>query len=156
MLRYSRSSCIFATLLVVAALATATAQAGVSISPFVTFLPNGSADPMAGLALAISGGPLALRASAHLSLQERSATASTAANGLATRPWGADADAIAYLESYRYGSLVAFTPYVFTGVGTAATDSAQYRFIRQGWSYGAGMNAPLAARSGCSAKYAGA
>ena len=147
MLRYFRSSCIAAAL-TIAALTTGRAQAGVSISPFVTFLPNGSADPMAGLALAISGGPLALRASAHLSLQERSSATSAATNALATRPWGADADALAYLESYKYGSLVAFTPYVFTGVGTAATDSAQYRFIRQGWSYGAGMNAPVGSAFG--------
>src|SRR5689334_18503219 len=115
-------------------------QPGVTLSPFVTFLPVGSPSPMAGLSLSFSGGPLAVRAGGHLSVQERTTSATA---DLATRPWGADADALAFLESYRYGSLIAFTPYVFTGASTAALDSASIRSRRQGWSYGAGVTTPF-------------
>src|SRR4029078_3644294 len=83
-----------------AALGTASAQqTGVTLSPFVTFLPTGSASPMAGLSIAVAGGTLALRGGGHLSLQEKSATAS---NAVTMRPWGLDADAMAYLSSYSY------------------------------------------------------
>jgi len=100
---------------------------------------------MAGLSLSFSGGPLAVRAGGHLAVQERTSSATTE---LATRPWGADADALAFLESYSYGRLVAFTPYVFVGASTAAMDSGALRFKRQGWSYGAGLSMPLAGAFG--------
>jgi cell wall-associated NlpC family hydrolase len=119
---------------------SAAQQSGVSLSPFITFLPTGGANPMAGLAIAVSGGPLALRASGHLSFEERSATATT---DVTTRPWGADADAIAYLESYGYRDRIAFTPYVFAGLSTALVDSGPYRMNRQGWSYGGGLTVPV-------------
>ena len=121
-----------------------------SLSPFVAFLPSGNAGPMTGLALTIAGGPLALRAGGHLSLQDRGApSASSSVSGSAsssastTRSWGADADAIAFLETISYGDLMAVAPYVVTGVSTAAVDSASFRINRQGWSYGGGLALPL-------------
>src|SRR5262245_5421708 len=114
-----------AVLAALAAAVTAAAQqappaSGVTLSPFVTLNSANSANgasPMAGLALSVSGGSLALRAGGHLSLQERSGV--TANSALTMRPWGADADALAFLESYAYGSHLSLTPYVFTGVSTA-------------------------------------
>src|SRR6185437_400647 len=106
-------------------LSTAAAQqSGVSLNPFVTFLPTGSASPTVGLAMAITGGPIELRAGGHLSMEERSASTTP---DVTTRPWGADVDAIAYLESYSYGNRVVFSPYVFTGVSTASLDSGASR-----------------------------
>src|SRR6202008_1910800 len=101
-----------------AALAVAGAQT--TLSPFVTLPSTGSPSPMAGLALTVTGGPLALRAGGHMSMQNRVVnTGSTTV----TRPWGADVDALAYLEGLNYGDLITFSPYVFAGVGTAAMDS---------------------------------
>jgi len=115
-------------------------QSGVSLSPFVSFVPDADAGPLAGLSLALTGGPLSLRAGGHLSVRDR-----VASNSFSTsmRPWGADADAIAYLESYNYNQHVLFTPYVFAGLSAAATDSGRYRVMRQGWSYGGGFLAPM-------------
>lgn len=145
MLRLSMCPALAASALA-ATLATAAAQqTGVTLSPFVTFLPTGSASPMAGLSIAINGGPLALRGGAHLSLQERSATTTDA---ITMRPWGADADALAYLQSYSYGERIAFLPYVFAGVSTSAMDSSIYRITRQGWSYGGGLTIPVGASLG--------
>ena len=137
MLRLSILSTVGVVLTVVSASAQ---QPGVTLSPFVTFLPVGSPSPMAGLSLSFSGGPLAVRAGGHLAVQERTTSATS---DLTTRPWGADADALAFLESYSYGNLIAFTPYVFVGASTAAVDSGALRFKRQGWSYGAGASLPL-------------
>lgn len=132
---------ILSTASVLAAIAPAVAQqTGVTLSPFVSFLPVGSPSPMAGLSLSLSGGPLAVRAGGHLAVQERTTAATTA---LATRPWGVDADALAFLDGYRYGSLIAFTPYVFAGASSAMLDSGAIRSRRQGWSYGTGIVAPI-------------
>ena len=131
----------------------------VSLSPFVAFLPRGNAGPMTGLALMLSSGPLALRAGGHLSLQDRgapsvsssapnSAPSSASSYASTTRSWGADADAIAFLETISYGDLMSFAPYVFTGVSTAAVDSASLRINRQGWSYGGGLALPLGSALG--------
>lgn len=118
-----------------------------SLGPFVAFLPSGSPGPMTGLALTLAAGPLALRGGGHLSLQDRGAL-SASSNASTTRSWGADADAIAFLETISYGDLVAFSPYVFTGVSTAAIDSASLRINRQGWSYGGGLALPLGSALG--------
>jgi len=144
-------------------------QPDVSVSPFVTFLPTGSASPMTGLALTLARGPFALRAGGHISLQDRSpasvppppttgtppsnpttttTTTTTTTATSAVRPWGADLDALAFFESYKYGQYVAFTPYVFAGVSTSAVDTASYRFSRQGWSYGGGLTMPVGSAFG--------
>jgi hypothetical protein len=136
----------------VSAFAIANAQQPqVSLSPFVSFLPTESARPMAGLSLMFTGGPLALRAGGHLSLRDRgiSTGTGTADAGITTlRPWGADADALAFLESYSYGERIAFTPYAFVGVSTSAVDSGIRRISQQGWSYGGGLTVPLGSALG--------
>ena len=140
-----RSSLLALGALAVASTSAIAQQSGVSLSPFVTFIPEVDASPLAGLSLAITGGPLSLRAGGHLSMHDRAAS-----SGLATsmRPWGADADAIAYLESYNYNQHVLFTPYVFAGLSSAAVDSGRYRVMQQGWSYGGGLLAPMGSAFG--------
>lgn len=115
-------------------------QPDVSLSPFLT-LSHGTVGPMTGLALGISAGPIAIRGGAHLSLQDRSTTGNPSASTM--RPWGADADAVAYLESLSYMNRVTFTPYAFVGAGTAAVDSGGLRVMQRGWSYGGGIGLPL-------------
>jgi len=136
-----------------ASLAAAGAQQpNVTLNPFVTFPPAGVAGPMTGLALTVASGPLALRAGAHISLQDRSAlpaasTTSSSSSSSTMRPWGADADALAYLESITY-ERVTFTPYVFAGVSMGAVDSGSLRVSRPGWSYGSGVALPLGSALG--------
>jgi len=134
---------VLGAVMLFAASASTTAQTpGVSLSPFVTFLPTGSASPSAGLSMTVSGGPVALRAGGHLSLEERNSLPGVS-SATVMRPWGADADALAFLESYSYGGKIAFTPYALVGVGTGVIDSASRRFDRQGWSYGMGATMPV-------------
>jgi hypothetical protein len=123
----------------------------VTLNPFVTFVPAQSAGPMTGLALSLASGPLAIRAGGHISLRDRNAAAA-ANSAVSTRPWGADADALAYFQSFLYGTHVAFTPYVFAGVGTSSVDSGAYRLNRQGWSYGTGASLPLVSALGAFAE----
>jgi len=142
-LRSSFSSVVAAAALLATVGGARAQQPEVSLSPFVTFLPTGSARPMAGLSLTLAGGPLALRAGGHIAVEEY---AIATANGASppTRPWGADVDALAFLDSYDFGERIGFTPYVFLGVSTAAVDSGLRRSIRPGWSYGAGLSLPVA------------
>lgn len=140
-----RSSLLALGALAVASTLAIAQQSGVSLSPFVTFLPEADASPLAGLSLAITGGPLSLRAGGHLSVRDRAASSGFATP---TRPWGADADAIAYLDSYHYNQHVLFTPYVFAGLSATATDSSRYRVMHQGWSYGGGLLAPMGSAFG--------
>ena len=138
MLRFSISSALGAVT-VSATLAAANAQQpDITLNPFVTLLPAG-AGPMTGLALMLTGGPFSLRAGGHISLQDHGAIP----GATSMRPWGADADAISYLETYRYGDRAIATPYVFAGVSTAALDSASMRINQKGWSYGGGVAVPL-------------
>jgi len=140
-----RSSLLALGALAVAPTLAIAQQPGVSLSPFVTFLPDADGSPLAGLSLAITGGSLSLRASSHMSMRDRPATRSLSTS---MRPWGADADAVAYLESYNYNQHVLFAPYVFAGLSTAAVDSGTYRLMRQGWSYGGGLMSPLGSAFG--------
>jgi cell wall-associated NlpC family hydrolase len=139
-LRFSISS-VLAAVAVTATVAHANAQQpDITLNPFVTFLPAGQG-PMTGLALMMTGGPFSLRAGGHISL--RDGTVLPGGSSASMRPWGADADAISYLETYRYGSHAIATPYVFAGVSTAAVDSASVRITQDGWSYGGGVAVPL-------------
>ena len=140
-----RSSLLALGALAVVSTSAIAQQSGVSLSPFVTFIPEADASPLAGLSLAITGGPLSLRAGGHLSVRDRTASSSLSTS---MRPWGADADAIAYLESYNYNQHVLFTPYVFAGLSAAAVDSGRYRLMHQGWSYGGGLLAPMGSAFG--------
>lgn len=154
MLRFSFSSALGAAALLVFVPLAGAQQSDVSLSPFVSFFPSGTANPMAGLALTFAGGPLALRAGGHISLTDRSlvATGGTGNSTTSLRPWGADADAIAFLDGFFDdlidGARVGLTPYVFAGVSTAAIDSGTRRIVRQGWSYGGGAALPIASALG--------
>ncbi len=116
----------------------------VTVAPFVSFLPATGASPLAGLAITLAGnGPIALRASGHLSLENTNGSTLT---GNAIRPWGGDADAVLFLGGrgiggYRSG----FAPYLFAGVGVAGNDSLGLgrTTITNNWSYGAGLTVPL-------------
>jgi cell wall-associated NlpC family hydrolase len=116
----------------------------VTVAPFVAFLPTTGASPLAGLAITLAGtGPIALRASGHLSLENTNGPTFT---GAAIRPWGADADAVLFLgrrgfAEYRGG----ITPYVFAGLGVAGNDSLGLgrTTINNNWSYGVGLTVPL-------------
>src|SRR6185436_12344089 len=117
-------------------------QRGAALSPFATLYPSGNPQTMAGLAFSLGGGMLALRAGAHMAVQEHTRSdVSSVASSL--KPWGADADALLYLERLSYGEHLSFSPYVFTGIGASAIDSGTTRVSRHDWSYGGGLNLPL-------------
>jgi len=139
-LRFSIYSALGAVVVSATATQVDAQQPDITLNPFVTFLPAGQG-PMTGLALMVTGGPFSLRAGGHISLQDHSLL--PAGSSTTMRPWGADADAISYLETYRYGTHAIATPYVFAGVSTAAVDSASLRINQQGWSYGGGVAVPL-------------
>src|ERR1051325_11035132 len=66
---------VLSVLAIAAATTTARAQqSDVSFGPFVSYLPSISGSPLAGLALTIATGPLALRGSGHLSLESMDAS----------------------------------------------------------------------------------
>ncbi len=109
-------------------------QSDLSIGPFLSYFPSVGASPLAGLALTIANGSIAVRGSGHLALDDRNSLGNS--NGW--RPWGADADALLMLGSRR-----TLAPYAFAGVGTAATDSDGIRVQQQGWSYGGGLSIPV-------------
>jgi hypothetical protein len=131
-----------------AAVTTAHAQQpGVSLSPTVTFPRSGDIGPLAGLTLGVTDGPLSVRVGGEFSMRERSAIATTT-TPLVTRPWNADADALLYFARNEAQVPLRLAPYIFTGVGTATTDSGALRMRRQGWSYGAGAAMPLVSTFG--------
>jgi cell wall-associated NlpC family hydrolase len=116
-------------------------QSDLSVSPFVTFLPTTGASPLAGLALTLAGnGPLALRASGHMSLENQNTNTFTGPQAL--RPWGADADLMMFLTGH--GARRAISPYLFAGVGVAGSDSLTLRGSHNDWSYGGGLTVPVA------------
>lgn len=128
---------IASSLLVAASTSEARAQqSDVSIGAFLSYLPTISSSPLAGLALTLANGPMALRGSGHLSLENLDASTTTAV----TRSWGADADALLFLGGWGRS---AFAPFVFAGVGTSAADAEGFGDRQQGWSYGAGLSIPL-------------
>jgi cell wall-associated NlpC family hydrolase len=128
---------VFPLFLAAASSAEARAQqSDVSIGPFVSYFPSISTSPLAGLALTLANGPLALRASGHLSLEDPNSSTTSSSS----RPWGADADALLVLGGYGRRILA---PYVFAGIGTSVTETDGFRDEERGWSYGAGLSVPL-------------
>ena len=126
---------------VVAPISLASAQQSeLAVSPFVSFLPTTGASPLAGLALTLGGGPLALRGGAHIGLENQNSNSVTST--YRARPWGADADLLLYLSGRGYQRTIA--PYVFGGVGVAGNDSLTLRGSRNNWSYGGGLTVPIA------------
>lgn len=146
MLRFSHP---VTAILVAAAVATVHAQQpGVSLSPSVTFPRSGDIGPLAGLTLGVTDGPFSVRVGGEFSMRERAALPTSSAP-LVTRPWNADADALLYFARNDDSEIpLRLAPYLFTGVGTATTDSGELRIRRQGWSYGAGAAMPLVSTLG--------
>lgn len=122
----------------------AVGQSSVVVSPFVSYVPSATANPLAGFALTFGGTTgLAFRSGAELSI-ENPPRDSLNAGGY--RPWGADADAMLYLGGLGGGATVfqrALSPYLFIGLGITGGDSAGHNIVRQGWSYGVGASLPL-------------
>jgi hypothetical protein len=126
-----------------AAVGTAAAQQSqLAISPFMSVLPAGGANPLAGLALTLGGAQsaFAIRARGTLALQNSNTTLFN--SGETYRPWTADADALLFLGG-RGGSRPSLSPFVFAGLGTASADSLGYDVRQNGWSYGAGLQVPI-------------
>ncbi|HEU4994152.1 MAG TPA: C40 family peptidase [Gemmatimonadaceae bacterium] len=146
MLRFSYGPALGASAVAVALAVSGAQEPNTTLSPFVGFLPSGNPETMTGLAIAFIRGPIALRADGHISMRESGAA--NRATAATMRPWGADADALAYLDGLTYGERVTFTPYVFTGVGTSAVDSGATRFTQHGWSFGSGLSLPLGSALG--------
>lgn len=150
MLRSSYCQALAVSTLLIATAVARAQRTNVTIDPFLSFPPSGSAQSMTGLALSVSAGPLALRAGGHISLQDREENASSTS---AMRPWGADLDALAYLDNLSYGDVISFAPYVFVGIGASALDSGGLRVRRAGWSYGSGLALPLGRAFGIFGEY---
>jgi cell wall-associated NlpC family hydrolase len=135
------ASAVIAAALLTPSLAAAQ-QSDLAISPFVSFLPAVGGNPLAGLAFTLAGnGGLGLRGSAHVALDNSPNSGLGASSSI--RPWGADADAVFSLGRAFGGYSRGLAPFVFAGIGTAATDSVGLRITRTNWSYGAGAAIPL-------------
>ena len=121
----------------------AAGQSSVVVSPFVSYVPSATSNPLAGFALTFGGTTgLALRSSAEISISKPDTTVITGHY----RPWGADADAMLYLGGLGGGATVfsrSLSPYVFTGLGLVGGDSAGRNNVSHGWSYGLGAYIPL-------------
>jgi hypothetical protein len=116
------------------------AQSGITLSPFVSFLPTAGASPLAGLALLLGeNGGLGIRGSAQMALDNSN---NAFANLGSIRPWGADADAVLNLGSRG------FSPFVFAGLGLKSADSLGTRITHRNWSYGAGATLHLSSAIG--------
>ncbi len=138
---------VAATLAILAAVApvqTAFAQrrGGVSISPFVSYVPSAIANPLAGLGLALAGGGWGLRASADVALKNDPASAFSARTGT-MRPWAADADLLLFLGGSGSTLSQLLDPFVFAGLGTAETDADGFNDRHSNWSYGFGLSIPF-------------
>ena len=127
-------------------MAVAIGQSSVAISPFVSYVPSATQNPLAGLALTFGGTTgLALRASADISVSNPDKTNTPTSTG-GFRPWGADADAVLFLGGLGGGATVfsrTLSPYLFSGLGVTGGDSSGVNVVHNGWSYGAGAAIPL-------------
>lgn len=121
----------------------AAGQSSVAVSPFVSYVPSATSNPLAGFALTFGGTTgLALRGGAELSINNPEPTGEQGGY----RPWGADADAMLFLGGLGGGATVfsrSLSPYVFSGIGLTGGDSSGVNVVRHTWSYGAGALIPL-------------
>ena len=122
-------------------------HSNLAVSPFVSFLPSGGANPLAGLALTLGGASgFAVRGSANFAL-------GTSDDGPqyrdTIRPWGADADAMFLFGGASGGggrggsSARSVTPFVFVGMGSETNSDAGFSQTTRNWSYGAGASVPV-------------
>jgi hypothetical protein len=138
---------IAATLAILAAVAPVHAaiaqrRGGLSISPFVSYVPSAIANPLAGLGLALAGAGWGLRASADVALKNDPATGFAAPSG-SMRPWGADADLLLFLGGTGSTLSQLLDPFVFAGIGTTETNVNGFNDRRSNWSYGFGLSIPF-------------
>ena len=152
MLRLSYCPALAASALLTAVTVGHAQQHGVTLNPFLAFLPTGNTESMTGLSLMLGGGTVAFRAGAQMALPDRRPTEQPATT-MSRRPWVADLDALAYLDNLSYGELITFAPYVFVGVGSTAVDSGSLHVTRAGWSYGTGLSLPLGSAFGVYSEY---
>jgi hypothetical protein len=128
--------------LLVTQVVVAEGQSSVVVSPFVSYIPSATSNPLAGFALTFGGTTgLALRSGAEISISKPDSTIPGH-----YRPWGADADAMLFLGGLGGGATVfsrSLSPYVFTGIGLVGGDSAGKNNVSHGWSYGLGATLPL-------------
>jgi len=139
-LRFSYCASLVAMSVAFVPRAAVSQETGAALSPFATF-PSGDPQTMAGMSLSLSGSFFALRGGAHMAVQESANSGVQSAPRV--KPWGADADALLFLERLSYGDHLTFGPYVFAGLGISAVDSASVRISRHDWSYGSGLSLPL-------------
>ncbi len=145
MQRSSSSSIVALSVAIAVPFATGAAQqSDLAISPFVSFLPSAGSNPLAGLALTLAGDAgFGIRASAHMALENYNDVGFGTSSSF--RPWGADADAILSIGGRAFGGTSrGIAPFVFAGIGTAATDTNGFRQTHTNWSFGAGLAIPLA------------
>jgi hypothetical protein len=139
---------------VIAAIATLTptaatfGQSSVAVSPFVSYVPSATTNPLVGMALTFGGTTgLALRGSADISISNPKTDAGDGATSSGgPRPWAADADAVLFLNGLGGGATVfsrTLAPYLFSGISLFGGDSAGTNVVNNGWSYGAGASIPL-------------
>ena len=142
-----RSPLIAALAFLAVPVLAATGQSSVTVSPFVSYVPSGATNPLAGFALTFGGTTgLALRSGAEMSISNPPMD-SLAAGGY--RPWSADADLMLFLGGLGGGATVfsrSLSPYAFAGIGLTGADSAGRNVVRNGWSYGVGAAIPLGLR----------
>ena len=117
-------------------------QSGLSVSPFVSYVPSAGVNPLAGLGLALTGGGFGLRASADVALENDQSYSVPSAPG-SMRPWGADADLLLFLGGR--GSVLSdlLEPFLFAGLGTAHTNVNGFDDHQNNWSYGFGLSIPF-------------
>ena len=143
MLSSRRNTLVAAVSLILTPLVLAEGQSNVAVSPFVSYVPSATSNPLAGFALTFGGTTgLALRGGAELSINNPEPTGEQGGY----RPWGADADAMLFLGGLGGGATVfsrTLSPYLFSGIGMTGGDSSGVNVVRHTWSYGVGANIPL-------------
>jgi cell wall-associated NlpC family hydrolase len=125
----------------------AVGQSSVTVSPFVSYVPSGTENPLAGMAITFGGTTgMAFRGSADISVENPSKTDAAGMPTSGYRPWSMDADALLFLGGLGGGYTVfsrSVNPYILAGIGLAGGDSAGVNVVNDGWSYGAGATVPI-------------
>lgn len=135
------------------AVAASSAGAQTRLSTELFIARNGALVPgssLYGLGLTVSGGPLGLRASGAVAFR---ATETEAGESVGIEAWTGEVDLLLQPSILGGGAVVAFSPYVFGGIGRLArTDFDGFREQWTGVSYGAGLAVPLSRALGVTAE----